>query len=124
MLIIIGTATLSVDRAYSCPRTKIVFTCAVNTTVLSWGIDFLIGDGINRVSFFTSDRIGTQISPQTSQGAVYTFNLASKSPLRSTMTTIASAELSGATVSCQDGYGSANTETMVVEIMAGRPQLP
>ena len=111
------------DRAHSCPGTKIIFTCVVNTTVLSWDIDFLTGDDINRVLFFPSDHIGRQfeISPQTSQGTVYIFNLTSKSPLMSTMTTNASAELSGATVSCQDGYGSANMETLVVEIVAGRP---
>ena len=98
--------------------------CMVNTTVLSWDIDFLTGDDINRVLFFPSDHIGRQfeISPQTSQGTVYTFNLTSKSPLMSTMTTIASADFSGAAVSCQDG--STHMETLVVEILAGRPHLP
>ena len=94
----------------------------VNTTVLSWDIDFLSGHDINRVSFFASDSIGRRFSPSTSQGTVYTFNLTSKSPLTSTMTTIASTDLSGATVSCQDGHGSAHRETLVVEIMPGRLQ--
>ena len=118
----VGTATLSAGRAYSCPGMKAIFTCAVNTTVLSWDIDFLSGHDINRVSFFASDSIGRHFSPRRSQGMVYTFNLTSKSPLTSTMITTASTDLSGATVSCQDGHGSGHKETLVVEIMPGRLQ--
>ena len=118
----VGTATLSAGRTYSCPGTKVIFTCVVNTTVLSWDITFLSShDDINRVSFFISDSIGRQFSPRTSQGMVYTFNLTSKSPFTSTMTTIASTDLPGATISCRDGFtSSAHVDTLVVETMPGK----
>ena len=121
-IMIVGSATIRADRAYSCPGMEVVFTCVVNTTVLSWDIYFLSGDNINRVEFSPSDSIGRhrQLSPRTSQGTVYTFNLASKSPLTSIMTTIASTDLSGATISCQDGIsGSFHIDTLVVEILPG-----
>ena len=96
-----------------------VFTCVVNTTVLSWDIDFLSSHDINRVAYFPDDPIG-RIQHATSQGAVYNFTLTSKSPLTSTMTTIASIDLSGAIVSCRDGFASsANMDTLVVEIVQG-----
>ena len=121
-IIIVGSATIRANRAYSCPGTEVVFTCVVNTTVLSWDIYFLSGDNINRVEFSPSDSVGRhrQLSPHTRQGTVYTFNLTSKSPLTSTMTTIASTDLSGATISCQDGVsGSFHMDTLVVEIVSG-----
>ena len=119
---IVGSATIRANRAYSCPGTEVVFTCVVNTTVLSWDIYFLNGDNFNRVSFYSSDSIGRyrQLSSHTSQGTVYTFNLTSKSPLTSTMTTIASTDLSGAMISCRDGItGSFHMDTLVVEIVPG-----
>ena len=117
----VGTTTLSADRAYSCPGAEVKFTCVVNTTVLSWDIDFLGSrDDINRVLFDTSDFTGRQLNIHTTQGTVYTFNRTSKSPLTCTMTTIASTDLSGATISCQDGHSSsAHVDTLVVEIMPG-----
>ena len=121
-IMIVGSATIRANRAYSCPGTEVVFTCVVNTTVLSWNIYFLSGDNINRLSFSLSDSIGRhgQLSPPTSQRTVYTFSLTSKSLLTSTMTTIASTDLSGATISCQDGIsGSFHMDTLVVEIVPG-----
>ena len=98
-----------------------VFTCVVNTTTdLSWDIDFLSSRDIDRVAYSSSDPIGT-ILHATSQGTVYNFTLTSNSPLTSTMTTIASTDLSGAIVSCRDGFAasSANMDTLVVEIVPG-----
>ena len=114
---------MSADRAHSCPgsRAEVIFTCVVNTTVLSWDIDFLgHRDDIDRVHFDTNDFIGKQLNVLTSQGTVYTFNLTSKSPLSSTMTTNASTDISGATISCRDGHSSsAHVDTLGVEIMPG-----
>ena len=96
-----------------------VFTCVVNTTDLSWDIDFLSSPDINRVGYLPRDQVGTLLHAK-SNGTVYNFNLTSKSPLTSTMTTIASTDLSGATVLCQDGLaGSAHMDTLVVEIVPG-----
>ena len=98
-----------------------VFTCVVNTTTdLSWDIDFLSGRDIHRIAYSSSDPIGTPLHA-TSNGIVYSFNLTSKSPLTSTMTTIASTDLIGATVSCQDGFTTnpAHMDTLVVEIVPG-----
>ena len=120
VIMIVGSATIRANTAYSCPGTEVVFTCVVNTTVLSWDIYSLSGDNVNRVVFYPSDSIGRQLSSRTSQGTVYTFNLTSKSPLTSTMTTIASTDLSGATISCRDGItGSFHIDTLVVEILPG-----
>jgi hypothetical protein len=120
----VGTATLSADRAYSCPGTEVVFTCVVNTIVLSWDIDFLgRHDDIDRVLFDASDSTGSQLNIITRQGTVYSFNRTSKSPLTCTMAAIASTDLSGATISCRDGpsiASSAHVDTLVVEIMPGR----
>ena len=100
-----------------------VFTCVVNTTVLIWDIDFLGSrDDIDRVYFDTSDSTGPggQYYNIQSEGTVYIFNRTSKSPLTGTMMTIASTDLSGATISCRDGHSSsAHVDTLVVGIMPG-----
>ena len=98
-----------------------IFTCVVNTTGLSWDIDFLGShDDINRVYFDTNNFIGRQLNVLTDQGTEYIFNLTSKSPLTSTMMTNASTDISGATISCRDGHSSsAHVDTLVVEIMPG-----
>ena len=96
-----------------------VFTCVVNTTDLSWDIDFLSSCDIDRVAYSSSDPVGFLLRA-TSHGTMYIFNLTSKSPLTSTMTTIASTDLSGTIVSCRDGFASsANMDTLVVEIIQG-----
>ena len=97
-----------------------IFTCVVNTTVLSWDVDFLGSrDDINRAYFDTNDFIGRQLNVHTSQGTVY-FYLTSKSPLTSTMIINASTDISGATISCRDGHSSsAHIDTLVVEVMPG-----
>ena len=109
------------NGAHSCPGDEVVFTCVVNTTVLSWDIEFFGSrDNIDRVHFDINDFIGRQFNVRTSQGPVYIFNLTSKSPLTSTMTTISSTDISGATISCRDGHSStAHVDTLVVEIMPG-----
>ena len=117
----IGFATITVDRAYSCPGTEVVFMCVVNTTVLSWDIDFLNSPSIDRIAYFPDDLIGTQLhAAACGLETRYSFNLTSKSPLTSTMTTIVSTDLYGATISCQDGFASsAYTDTFMVEIVTG-----
>ena len=99
-----------------------VFTCVVNTNELSWDIDFLSSPDIDRVAYFASvDPIGhPQRASSRPQGTAYMFNLTSKSPLTSTMTTNASTDLSGATISCRDGLtGSFHIDTLVVELVPG-----
>ena len=123
-LIAIGIATLrsQAGTAYSCPETEMVFTCVVNTNELSWDIDFLSSPDIDRVAYFASvDPIGhPQRASSRPQGTAYMFNLTSKSPLTSIMITNASTDLSGATISCQDGLtGSFHIDTLVVELVPG-----
>ena len=92
----------------------------VNTTILSWDIDFLSGSGIDRVAYFSNDQVGFLLSAS-NRGIQYHFNLTSKTPLTSTMTTVASADLHGSTLSCGDGIAtdSVHADTLVVEIMPG-----
>ena len=117
------------SAAYDCPGTEVVFTCVVNTTTLSWDIDFLSSSDIDRVAYISSDPVGQSLSVSSRETlSQYHFNLTSKSPLTSTMTTIASTELSGATLSCRDGIAtdSFHRDTLTVEIVPGtyvQPQL-
>ena len=108
------------NAAYNCPGTEVVFTCVVDSSTLSWNIDFLRSSDIDRVAYFSSDPVGHILSVS-SRGQLYQFNLTSKSPFTSTMTTIASADLSGATLSCADGIAtdSVHMDTLVVEILPG-----
>ena len=101
IIIVVGNPILKLDV---CSEFEVNFTCTViGSTTLNWDIDFssLIINDLNRIVFHNSDTIGRQFTPMV-QGtdAVYTFNLTSKSPLTSTMTTNKSTDLSGATVSC------------------------
>ena len=101
---------------------EVVFTCVHGEHDCSvLGRTPLSGRDIDRVLFFQSHSIGMQVSPQTSQGTVLTFRLISKSPLTFTMTTIASTDLSGATISYHDGIpGSLHyNDTLMVEIVSG-----
>ena len=99
------------------------FTCVVNTSLLSWDIDFLSSSDIDRVAYFSSDQVGLllSVSSRSQFETRYQFNLTSKSPLTSTMTTIASADLSGATLSCRDGIATdqVHVDTLIVEIVPG-----
>ena len=113
------------SAACDCPGTEVVFTCVVNTTTLSWDIDFLSSSDIERVAYISSDPVG-QLLSASSRETWYHFNLTSKSPLTSTMTTIASTELSGATLSCRDGIAidSFHRDTLTVEIVPGTYMQP
>ena len=62
-----------------------------------------------QVTFYPSDVTGTQFSPSQVSGVVYHFNLTSKHPLTSTMTTDMSTDLYGATVSCSNGTTHGST---------------
>jgi hypothetical protein len=112
------------SAAYTCPGTEVVFTCVVNTTILSWDIEFLSGSVIDRVAFLPNDPVGylLRASNRDQLEIWYDFNLTSKSPLTSTMTTIVSADLYGSTLSCRDGVAtnSVHVDTLVVENMPGR----
>ena len=102
IIIVVGNPILKLDV---CSEFEVSFTCTViGSTTLNWDIDFsspTSDDDLDRIAFYDSDTIGYQFT-LTAQGtdAVYTFNLTSKSPLTSTMTTNKSTDLSGATVSC------------------------
>ena len=100
-----------------------VFTCVVNTTMLSWDIDFLSSSDIDRVVYLPNDPVG-HLLRASSHGQFetwYHFNLTSKAPLTSTMKTTVSADLHGSTLSCGDGIAtdSVHVDTLVVEIMPG-----
>ena len=116
------------NTAYTCPGMEVVFTCVVNTTMLSWDIDFLSSSDIDRVVYLPNDPVG-HLLRASSHGQFetwYHFNLTSKAPLTSTMTTIVSADLHGSTLSCGDGIatGSVHADTLLVEIMPGIATYP
>ena len=103
-MIVIGIPILRMDV---CSESQASFTCIVtdSSTALLWDVDFLSGSDINRVTFVIGDPIGREFSPMNrGTGIVYKFNLTSKSPLTSTMITNTPTDLSGATVSCSDGF--------------------
>ena len=75
--------------------------------ILLWEIDFLSGDGIDRVSYYLSDPSGlNQYATHGGTDVIYHLNLTSMSPLTSTMTTSTPTDISGATVSCSNGFQS------------------
>ena len=75
------------------------------STTLHWDIvRFSSGLDIDRVVYFCTDPIGHDLlAINHGTGVAYHFNLTSKSPLTSTMSTSTPADLSGATVSCSEG---------------------
>ena len=94
----IGSPILRLDE---CSELQTSFTCISTTITLHWDIDFLSGDDLNRVSFFKSDKTGKNYTfMNRGTGIVYHFNLTSKCPLTSTMTTNTPTDLSGARISC------------------------
>ena len=99
---IIGTPTLRLDV---CFESEVSFICTVNeTSTLGWDIDFLSHQDIDRVVYLPTDPIGHNlVATNGGTGVVYHFNLTSKSPLTSTMSTSVPADLFGATVSCSEG---------------------
>jgi hypothetical protein len=121
---LIGIATLRKqgNAAYTCPGTQVVFTCVVNTTTLSWDIDFLSGHDIDRVVYLLNDPVGHLLSASKRGQFVtqYDFNLTSKSPLTSTMTTIVSADLHGSTLSCRDGVDTDHDSVHVYTLHGSR----
>ena len=73
------------------------------STALHWSIDFLSGKDIDRVTYLSTYPTGLVylVANEGTQSSVdYHFNLTSKSPLTSTMTTDTPTDLSGATVFC------------------------
>jgi hypothetical protein len=113
----IGIPTLRLDV---CSESEIRFTCTVNeTSTLRWGIDFSSGQVLDRLVYLPADPIGHHLSATNrARGTghvIYHFNLTSKSPLTSTMSTSTPTDLSGATVSCSNGaQSSANAATLAL----------
>ena len=105
----------------SCLGSEVIFTCTVNQTdTIQWEIDFLTIPDINRVGYFQNDPVGQRLQAF-SEDIVINFNLTSKSPLTSTMTTIASPDLYGAKVSCLDGLSSeAQVDSHVIDAVLGK----
>ena len=88
---------------------------------LRWDIDFLSSSNIiQKVEYLPDDPIGTLLHA-TIHETVYNFNLTSRSPLTSTMTTIKSTDLYGATVTCRSGFDtvSAPNAMLVVGVVQG-----
>ena len=71
---------------------------------------------MSRVSFLKSDKTGlTYRYMNRGAGIVYHFNLTSKCPLTSTMTTNTPTDLSGARISCSNGtQSSADMSTLTL----------
>ena len=100
ILFIIGGPFLRLDV---CSESKVTFTCTVNESEalnLDWEVDFISGQRIEGVTIEQSDSIGQILTAYHGTGVEYHFNLTSKSPLTTTMTTSMPTDLSGATVSC------------------------
>ena len=124
-MITVGTPILKLDV---CSESKALYTCTVNesTTLLYWDIDFLSGHyGIDRILYESTNQVGTKVlASNRGTGVVYEFNLTSQSPLTSTMTTNMSTDLSGATVSCSNGFQmSADVAMLVLNSMYEYPWL-
>ena len=99
IVIVTGIPILSLDNCSAIAS----FTCIVNEPAMHWEIHFSGDNMIERVNFFLSDTIKRPISVMNvGTGVIYHFNLISKSPLTSTMTTDTPNDLSGAKVICSD----------------------
>ena len=82
---------------------------------IHWGIDLLGIEDIDRVTYLAADPTGFHLeAANRGTGVVYHFNLTSKSPLTSTMTTNTPTDLSGATVSCSDGAGDSADRNVAI----------
>jgi hypothetical protein len=111
---IVGTPVLRLDV---CSESEISLTCTVNeTSTLHWKIDFSSGQILDRLVYLPTDPIGHQlVATNRGTGVEYHFNLTSKSPLTSTMSTSTPSDLSGATVSCSNGVDNfADKATLVL----------
>ena len=86
------------------------------STTLYWEIDFLSNSDIDRVVYLPTDPIGHNlVATNRGTGVVYHFNLTSKSPLTSTLSTSTPTDLYGATVLCSNGLQtSADTATLAL----------
>ena len=84
--------------------------------ILHWEIDFLSNWDIDRVAYLPTDPIGQHlVATNRGTGVAYHYNLTSKSPLTSTLSTSAPTDLSGAIVSCSNGIqNSADTATLAL----------
>ena len=114
---VIGTPVLRLDV---CSESEVSFTCTVNEiSTLRWGIDFLSDHkDIDRVIYLPTDPIGhSLVATNRGTGVNYHFNLTSKSPLTSTMSTSTPTDLSGATISCSNGYGVQNSVDMATLLL-------
>ena len=88
------------------------------TSTLGWEIDFLSHQDIDRVVYLPTDPIGHNlVATNGGTGVVYQFNLTSKSPLTSTMSTSTPTDLSGATVSCFEGQQMSAANVMATLIL-------
>ena len=73
------------------------------TTSLHWSIDFSSGKNLHRVTFLPGDPTGQHLlAINSGTGIVYHFNLTSRSPPTSIMTTNTPTDLFGTIVSCSD----------------------
>ena len=86
------------------------------TSTLSWEIDFLSDHkDIDRVVYLHTDPIGHNlVATNGGTGVVYYFNLTSKSPLTSTMSTSTPTDLSGAIISCSNRVQDSADMAMLV----------
>ena len=118
IIIIIGIPILRLDV---CSVSEVSFTCTVTeSSTVHWGIDFLSGENIDRLTYFLADPIGhDQYATNGGTGVGYHFNLISKSPLTSTMTTDIPTDLSGATVSCYDGVPTSESADVAMLTLQG-----
>ena len=107
-----------------CSESEVTFTCSVNKSEkLCQDIDFLSGRRIERVAYLQSDSIGQVQTPthdHEGTRVAYHFNLTSKSPLTSTMTTSMPTDLSGAAVSCSNRLLSSADEDVAGLTLHGK----
>ena len=89
------------EEIWTCSREIITCTCTLlQETVHRWKINPSIPDVQH--TFFELDHTGDTIATVNNRGHHFNFTLISRSPLTSTMTTIAGLNLDGVTVSCED----------------------
>ena len=102
-------------RLEVCSESEVTFTCIVNESeTLSWDIDFSSGQDIERVNYLSTDKIYQNLyAINRGTGIEYHFNLTSKSPFTSTMTTDTPTDLSGARVLCYDEVQSSPSVLML-----------
>ena len=103
--------TLYEDQ-FACPGTEVVFTCElIDSQILSWISEVLIGSGGEQIQFFTGDQQGTRRNSSSNQNTFAILTVNDNVPMRlvSELHVMVPLDISDISVSCNDVVSSMPT---------------